>query len=42
MGEPMTVQETLSHLTKQFGTMSIKQLSELAPLKDDIVSTGTE
>lgn len=40
MGEPMMVQETLSHLTKQFGTMSIKQLSELAPLKDDIVSTG--
>lgn len=40
MGEPMTVQETFSYLTKQFGTMSIKQLGELPSLKDDIVSTG--
>lgn len=40
MGEPMTVQETFSYLTKQFGVLNIKQLSELSPLKDDIVSTG--
>ena len=38
--ESMTVQETFSYLTKQFGVMNIKQLSELPPLKDDIVSTG--
>ena len=38
--ESMTVQETFSYLTKQFGVMYIKQLSELPPLKDDIVSTG--
>lgn len=40
MGTAMTVEETFSHLTRQFGIMSIKQLSELSPLKDDIVSTG--
>ena len=40
MIESMTVQETFSYLTKQFGVMNIKQLSELPPLKDDIVSTG--
>lgn len=36
----ITVEETFSRLTKQYGTLSIKQLSELLPLKDDIVSTG--
>lgn len=40
MGEPMTVQETFSYLTKQFGVLNIKQLGELPSLKDDIVSTG--
>lgn len=40
MGEPMTVQETFSHLTKQFGALNIKQLSELSATKEDIVSTG--
>lgn len=40
MGTAMTVEETFSHLTRQYGTLSIKQLSELSPLKDDIVSTG--
>lgn len=40
MGEPMTVQETFSYLSKQFGVLNIKQLGELSPLKDDIVSTG--
>lgn len=40
MSTAMTVEETFSHLTKQYGTLSIKQLSELSPLKDDIVSTG--
>jgi len=39
MGEPMTVQETFSYLSKQFGVLNIKQLGELSPLKDDIVST---
>lgn len=36
----MTVEETFSHLNKQFGVMSIKQLNELLPVKDDIVFTG--
>ena len=40
MGNAMTVEETFSYLNKQFGTMNIKQLSELPPLKNDIVSTG--
>ena len=38
MGEPMTVQETFSYLSKQFGVLNIKQLGELSPLKDDIVT----
>lgn len=36
----MTVEETFSRLNKQFGVISIKQLKELPPTKDDIVSTG--
>lgn len=36
----MTVEETFSHLTRQYGTLNIKQLSELPSTKDDIVSTG--
>lgn len=40
MGNVMTVEETFSHLNRQFGVMSIKSLSELPPTKDDIVSTG--
>ena len=40
MGTSMTVEETFSYLTKQFGVLNIKQLSELPPLKDDIISTG--
>ncbi len=40
MSTAMTVEETFSYLTRQYGTLSIKQLSELSPLKDDIVSTG--
>ncbi len=40
MGETMTVQDTFAYLNKQFGVMSIKQLSELPAVKDDIVSTG--
>ena len=40
MGTPMTVEETFSYLSKQFGVLNIKQLGELSPLKDDIVSTG--
>lgn len=36
----MTVEETFSYLNKQFGVLNIKQLSELPPTKDDIVSTG--
>lgn len=40
MGNTMTVEETFSYLNKQFGVLSIKQLSELPPTKDDIVSTG--
>lgn len=40
MGNAMTVEETFSHLTRQYGVLSIKQLNELPPLKDDIVSTG--
>ena len=34
------VQETFAQLNRQFGVMNIKQLNELSPLKDDIVSTG--
>lgn len=40
MGNAMTVEETFSHLTRQYGTLNIKQLSELPSTKDDIVSTG--
>lgn len=40
MGTAMTVEETFSYLNKQFGVLNIKQLSELPPTKDDIVSTG--
>lgn len=40
MGTLMTVEETFSYLNKQFGVLNIKQLSELPPTKDDIVSTG--
>lgn len=40
MGNTMTVEETFSYLTKQFGVLNIKQLSELPATKDDIVSTG--
>ena len=40
MGTPMTVEETFSYLNKQFGVLNIKQLSEILPIKDDIVSTG--
>lgn len=40
MGTAATIEETFSHLTRQYGTLSIRQLSELSPLKDDIVSTG--
>lgn len=40
MGTSMTVEETFSYLNKQFGVLNIKQLSELPPAKDDIVSTG--
>ena len=40
MGTPMTVEETFSYLNKQFGVLNIKQLSEILPFKDDIVSTG--
>lgn len=40
MGTSMTVEETFSYLNKQFGVLNIKQLSELPPTKDDIVSTG--
>lgn len=40
MSTVMTVEETFSVLSRQFGAMSIKQLSELPATKDDIVSTG--
>ncbi len=40
MGTAMTVEETFYQLNKQFGGISIKALSELPPIKDDIVSTG--
>ena len=40
MSEVMTVQETFTRLNKQFGNINIKQLSELSPVKDEIVSTG--
>ena len=40
MSTAMTVEETFSVLNRQFGVMSIKQLNELPPTKDDIVSTG--
>lgn len=40
MGTSMTVEETFSYLNKQFGVLNIKQLSELPPTRDDIVSTG--
>lgn len=35
-----TVEETFTHLNRQFGVMNIKLLNELRPVKDDIVSTG--
>lgn len=40
MGNAMTVEETFSHLTRQYGALSIRQLNDLPPTKDDIVSTG--
>lgn len=40
MNNAMTIEETFSHLTRQFGVLNIKQLNELPPTKDDIVSTG--
>lgn len=40
MSEAMTVQETFMLLNKRFEGISIKQLNELPPTKDDIVSTG--
>lgn len=40
MANTLTVEETFSVLNKQFGIMSIRKLSELPPMKDDIVSTG--
>ncbi len=40
MGTATTVEETFYQLNKQFGGISIKALSELPPIKDDIVSTG--
>lgn len=40
MGREMTVEETFSVLNKKFGIINIKQLDELSPMKDDIVSTG--
>ena len=40
MSTAMTVEDTFSVLNRQFGAMSIKQLNELPPTKDDIVSTG--
>ena len=40
MGNAMTVEETFSYLNKQLGVLNIKQLNELPPTKDDIVSTG--
>lgn len=40
MGTSMTVEETFHQLNKRFGALSIKQLNELSPTKDDIVSTG--
>ena len=40
MSTTMTVEETFSVLNRQFGVMSIKQLNEMPPTKDDIVSTG--
>lgn len=40
MGTAMTVEETFYQLNKQFGGISIRALSELPPIKDDIVSTG--
>ena len=40
MSTIMTVEETFSHLNRQFGAVSIKPLSELSAVKNDIVSTG--
>lgn len=40
MNTTMTVEETFSYLNKQLGVLNIKQLNELPPTKDDIVSTG--
>ena len=40
MSTSMTVEETFSYLNKQFGVLNIKQLNELPPTRDDIVSTG--
>ena len=40
MNTTMTVEETFSYLNKRFGVLNIKQLNELPPTKDDIVSTG--
>ena len=40
MNTTMTVEETFSYLNKRFGVLNIKQLNELPPTKDDIISTG--
>ena len=40
MSTAMTVEETFSVLNRRFGAMSVKPLSELPLMKDDIVSTG--
>lgn len=40
MNTTMTVEETFSYLNKRFGVLNIKQLNELPPIKDDIVSTS--
>lgn len=40
MNASMTVEQAFTYLNKEFGVMNIKQLNELPPIKDDIVSTG--
>lgn len=40
MGEALDIQETFALLNRKFGNIKIKQLNELRPVKDDIVSTG--
>lgn len=36
----MNVEQTFYQLSKRYGVLSVKQLNELPPTKDDIVSTG--